>query len=464
MTGLHPSLSDAAPTPYWQDARGLHASLPPLSGDGEADLAVVGGGFTGLWAAIDARRRRPDRDVLLLEADHIGFGASGRNGGFVSDSLTHGLQHGLERWPEHLPRLLEIGRENLADLVGDVARAGIEADVRLCGKTVVATNERQVSGLTAMADLLVAHGEDVEVLARDKVRADVASPTYLGGVRIRSGGGLVDPAALATGLRDLARREGVRIHEQTPVTRLDAARDSATLSTPTGEVRAQQVVLATNAFRPLVRRLRRYVIPVYDHVLVTEPLTPDQWRAIGWADRQGLTDLGNQFHYYRPTADGRILWGGYDAIYYYGGDTSAEREQRDASHDLLARQFLATFPQLEGIRFTHRWAGLIDTTSRFTPYVGTDRDRRVGHALGFTGLGVASSRQAARTVLDLLDGVPVDPAVAALMTKRPVPFPPEPLRYPTVQLTRAALAREDDRGRRGAWLRLLDRLGVGFNS
>lgn len=462
MTGpvLHPSLSHSAPTPYWQDLHDLEPAHDPLPGDDEAGLVVVGGGFTGLWTAIAARRRDPGRDVLLLEADHAGFGASGRNGGFLTDSLTHGLSHGLERWPEHLPRLVEIGRQNLGGLVRDVAEAGIEADLRLCGKTIVATSPRQVAGLAALTHRLVTHGEDAELLAADKVRADVDSPTYLGGVRIRTGGGLVDPVALATGLRDLARREGVRIHERTPVIRLDGNR----LATPYGEVRAQQVVLATNAFRPLVRRLRRYVIPVYDHVLVTEPLTADQWRELGWADRQGLTDGGNQFHYYRPTADGRILWGGYDAIYYFGGDTSAEREQRDASHDLLARHFFATFPQLEGVRFTHRWAGLIDTTSRFTPYVSTDRDRRVGHALGFTGLGVASTRHAAHTVLDLLDGTPVDPAVAALLTGPPVPFPPEPLRYPTVQLTRAALAREDAHGRRGLWLRLLDRFGVGFNS
>ena len=276
--GSHPSLSDAVPTPYWRDRHHLGPAHDPLSGDAEADLVVVGGGFTGLWTAITARRRDPGRDVLLLEADHVGFGASGRNGGFLSDSLTHGLSHGLERWPEHLPRLVEIGRQNLAGLV----------DVRLCGKTILATREHQVSGLRALTDQLVAHGEDAELLTADKVRADVDSPTYAGGVRIRSGGGLVDPVGLAAGLRDLAPREGVRLHDQTPVSRLD----HSMLITPSGEVRARQVVLATNAFRPLVRRLRRYVIPVYDHVLVTEPLSAEQWRAVGWADRQGLTDMG----------------------------------------------------------------------------------------------------------------------------------------------------------------------------
>jgi glycine/D-amino acid oxidase-like deaminating enzyme len=173
-----------------------------------------------------------------------------------------------------------------------------------------------------------------------------------------------------------------------------------------------------------------------------------------------VTDAGNQFHYYRPLPDGSILWGGYDAIYYYGSNTDAGLEQRDASHRLLAAHFRDTFPQLEGLRFTHRWAGLIDTSSRFTPYVGTNRGLTVAHALGFTGLGVAYSRLAATVMLDALDGH----AVPGFLGRRPVPFPPEPVRFLGVQATRAALAHEDSTGRRGLWLRALDRFGVGFNS
>ena len=135
--------------------------------------------------------------------------------------------------------------------------------------------------------------------------------------------------------------------------------------TSRGRVRARRIALATNAYRAPVRRLRKYVVPVYDHVLVTEPLADEQWASLGWRERQGMTDAGNQFHYYRPLADGRILWGGYDAIYYFGSSASEAREQRDASHRLLARHFFETFPQLAGVRFTHRWAGLIDTSSRF---------------------------------------------------------------------------------------------------
>jgi len=456
VSDVDPALADAAPVPYWREQHGLGPVSEALSRPTEADLVVVGGGLTGLWTAIVAKRRDPHADVLLLESEHVGFGASGRNGGFVSDSLTHGVAHGLAMWPDQLDELLAAGRTNLTQMAADLGSAGIEADLRLSGKTVVALSAHQARRLPWIVRQLRDHGEQADLLDASAVRADIASPTYLGGVRVRTGGGLVDPVALSCGLRDWALRLGVRLHESTPV----SAVSPGALETPAGQVRAARIALATNAFPSPRRRLRRYVVPVYDHVLATEPLSSSQWASLGWPERQGVTDLGNQFHYYRPTPDGRILFGGYDAIYYFGAGVTAAREQRDKSHRLLARHFFQTFPQLDGVRFTHRWAGLIDTTSRFTPYVGLDRSGTIGHALGFTGLGVAYSRYAATALVDLFDGV----RAPSFLTRAPVPFPAEPVRFVAIQATRAALAREDRTGRRGSWLRLLDRFGVGFNS
>jgi glycine/D-amino acid oxidase-like deaminating enzyme len=223
-------------------------------------------------------------------------------------------------------------------------------------------------------------------------------------------------------------------------------------------------VLATNGFRPLLRRIRQFVLPVWDHVLATEPLSAEQLGRIGWANNQGLTDAGNQFHYYRRTADDRIVWGGYDAIYYFGNRIDAGREQREASHRLLAEQFYSTFPQLDDVRMSHRWAGIIDTTSRFTPLFGTAVGGRVAYAVGYTGLGVAASRFGAQVALDLLAGRETERTELSMVRRRPVPFPPEPLRWTAVQVTRRALAREDERGERGLLLRTMDRFGVGFNS
>ena len=237
------------------------------------------------------------------------------------------------------------------------------------------------------------------------------------------------------------------------------------VGTENGDVRARGVVLATNAFPPLLRAIRRYVVPVYDYALTTEPLTAAQLGAIGWQRRQGLGDAGNQFHYYRLTSDNRILWGGFDAVYRFGGPVRSELDDHDASFARLSQNFFTNFPQLEGVRFTHRWGGAIDTCSRFSVFFGTARRGRVAYATGYTGLGVAASRWGARVALDLLDGRETDSTRSRYVRSKPVPFPPEPARSAVIQLTRNRLAAADRRdGRRGLWLGLLDRIGLGFDS
>jgi glycine/D-amino acid oxidase-like deaminating enzyme len=200
-------------------------------------------------------------------------------------------------------------------------------------------------------------------------------------------------------------------------------------------------------------------------VLVTEPLSQAQRDAIGWRGRQGISDMDNRFHYYRQTGDGRILWGGYDAIYDFRGRVAPERDQRPETFARLAEHFFATFPQLEGLRFTHRWGGAIDTCSRFSALWGRALGGRAAYVVGFTGLGVGASRFGARVALELLDGRDTERTRLEMVRRRPLPFPPEPARWAGIQLTQRALARADERaGRRGPWLRTLDRLGLGFDS
>ena len=460
----HPSLADVEHRVYWTDRPDAPPAEPSLDGSTETDLLVIGGGFTGLWTAICAKDQQPERDVLLIEGQAIGFGGSGRNGGFISSSLTHGLAHGQHLWPDEMDRLLRLGRDNLRDISEFVAREGIDADLRLSGKTAIATTAHASAGLADTYCLNLRMGEDAELLDREQMQADVHSPTFLGGLRVKSGGGLMDPARLAWGLKAAALRRGVRVHEGTQASAMARGRDTVEVTTPQGVVRARQVALATNGFTPLLRRLQWWILPIFDHVLVTEPLTAQQLHDVGWTQNQGLTDIGNQFHYYRRTPDDRILWGGYDAIYYRGNRTDPRLEQRDASHELLATQFFDTFPQLAGVRFTHKWAGIIDSTSRFTPAIGTAHGGKLAYAVGYTGLGTAAARFGALTMLDLLDGADTERTRLKLVRRKPFPFPPEPLRYPLIQFTRAQLAKEDLTGRRGAWLRLLDHFGLGFNS
>ena len=406
---------------------------------------------------------------MLLEGDRCGWGASGRNGGFAEASLTHGLENGMSRWPEEMDQLERIGAENFSAMRDTLGQRGIDAAWEEPGVIDVATRPHEVPGLAEAADTARRQGEDVTLLDREAVRAEVDSPTYLGGLWSRSGGALVDPARLAWGLRAAALRDGVRIHEHTPVTGLRRDGHGVVLDTPGGRLRARRVLLATNAYRPLVRAIRRYVVPVYDYVLVTEPLTADQRAAVGWRRRQGIADSGNRFHYYRltPPAAGseRILWGGYEALYHFRNGMRPELEDHAATFELLAGNFAATFPQLEGIRFTHRWAGAIDTCSRFCVTFGRALGGRVAYAVGYTGLGVVASRFGAQVALDLLHERDTEATRLRMVRTRPIPFPPEPFRYAAIQATRRALARADDRGgRRGPWLRALDRIGAGFDS
>ncbi|WP_395105535.1 NAD(P)/FAD-dependent oxidoreductase [Actinomadura sp. SCN-SB] len=459
---LPDSLAAASPVPYWLDASDAPAPAPPLPGDTTCDLAVVGAGFCGLWTALLAKERDPSLDVVVLEAETAGWAASGRNGGFVSSSLTHGLANGAERWPDELADLERMGLANLDEIGETVRRYGIDCDFRRTGKLWVATEPHQVAELRKLCDLARRYGRSIEYLDRWQIRERVYSPTYMAGAYDRDGYALVDPARLVRGLREACRGLGVRIHERTPVRALVSGRRGVVLRTPYGKVGARRIALATNAFRPLLRRLRLSTIPVYDYALVTEPLPG---RLGFWRAPQGVSDTGNRFHYYRRTADDRILWGGYDAIYHYGSGLSPKLDWRPETFARLAEHFAETFPELAGVRFTHAWGGAIDTCTRFTAFYGTACGGRVSYALGFTGLGVAATRFAAQVMLDLLWGLDTERTRSAMVRSRPIPFPPEPVRYLGVELTRRSLARADERGgRRDLWLRTLDRLGMGFDS
>jgi glycine/D-amino acid oxidase-like deaminating enzyme len=459
---LHAALADASPTPYWLDRADRPVARPPLEAHTTADLCVVGGGFSGLWTALLAKERDPSLDVVLLEGKRIGWAASGRNGGFCAASLTHGHANGVERWPDEIETLDRLGRENLDAIDAALTRHGIDCDFERTGTITIATEPHQVGWLEEAAPTRPGS----TLLDRDAMRAEVDSPTYLGGLFEPHETALLDPARLAWGLAAAAERAGVRVHEGTPVSRLSrngAGLDVRTLHGPV--VRARRVALGTNAFPALVRRVRLHTVPVYDYALMTEPLSAAQRKSIGWSGRQGLDDMTNQFHYYRLTQDDRILWGGYDAIYHYGRQIRASYDQRPETFDLLARQFFETFPQLEGLRFSHRWGGAIDTCTRFCAFFGTAYGWRAAYALGFTGLGVGATRFGADVMLDLLDGADTERTRLRMVREKPLPFPPEPLAWVGIEATRRSLAAADrDQGRRNLWLRTLDRAGLGYDS
>jgi len=458
------SLADVKHVPFWLDDPAKPKPASALTENIQADVVIVGAGFTGLWAALIAKQNDPARDVVLLEAGEVGCGASGRNGGFMASSLTHSFQNGLNRWPDELKKLIELGHKNLDEIEATIKQFNIECDFVRSGEINVANEEYQIEELREESEHSAQYGEHVQFLDQEQMRAIANSPTYLAGIHDHSVA-MVNPAQLAWGLRRACLEVGVRLFEGTQVRALEEKRASVIIKTQYGQVEAKKVALATNAFPPLLKRLSFYVVPVYDYVLMTEPLSKAQRNAIGWQGREGLSDNGNQFHYYRTTADGRILWGGFDAIYYPNNGVAPQLENRPETFARLAEHFFQTFPQLTGLRFTHAWGGVIDTCSRYTAFWGKAYGGKVAYSMGYTGLGVGASRFGAQVMLDLLDDKKTERTELQMVRSKPFPFPPEPLRSPIINFTRWSLNRADDNGgERNIYLKILDALGLGFDS
>ncbi|HET7828088.1 MAG TPA: FAD-dependent oxidoreductase [Candidatus Limnocylindrales bacterium] len=452
---------------FWYTTGDPGPARPPIASRIEADVAIVGGGFTGLWTAIRLLDADPGLRVVLLEADRVGEGASGRNGGFCAASLTHGLHNGLLHFPDELERLEAEGVRNLRELVAFVRNEGIDAELEETGTLDVATEPWQVEGLEEYVELAAAHGIELTFLDRDEIQSLVHSPSFRAGVR----GGpdrcvMVNPAKLAWGLASAAERRGALIAEGSRVRSL--ARRAGAVEVRVdggGVVAAEHVIVGTSAYSAWLRRLSPLFVPVYDYALMTEALTAAQRESIGWGGREGMSDAGHQFHYYRQSADHRILWGGYDAVYHPGNAVKPSHDQRPATFELLARQFVETFPQLDGIRFTHRWGGAIDTSTRFSVTFGETLGGRVHYALGYTGLGVGATRWAAGVLRDMVLDPSSDVLKLRFVRSRPFPIPPEPVRTPAVEvMRRAVIAADANEGRRGLFLQAMDALGIGFDS
>jgi glycine/D-amino acid oxidase-like deaminating enzyme len=328
----------------------------------------------------------------------------------------------------------------------------------------MATEAYQVREMQEELEIAAPYQTNFRFLDRDQVQEVVKSPIFIAGLK-RPDSALINPAHLAWGLRRACLDHGVRLYEHSSVNKLEEENHNVIAFTKHGCVRASGVALATNAFPPLLRGLKSYVVPVYDYALVTEPLTPVQRESIGWYGREGVSDASRQFHYSRTTADGRILWGGYDAVYYWNNGFGAHLENDPASFARLAEHFFQTFPQLEGLRFSHAWGGAIDTCSRFSPFWGTAHHGKTAYAMGYTGLGVGASRFGARVILDILDRQNTERTSLEMVRTKPLPFPPEPLRSLGIRLSRWSMDQADrNQGRENLWLRAMDWLGLGFDS
>ena len=452
--------------PYWLDTPERPDALPAARGALDTDLLVVGGGYTGLWTALLAKERNPDRRVIILEGQRIGWAASGRNGGFCEASLTHGASNGERHLPKESARLHDLGLENIREFGDTVRRYNMDCDWSETGVLRVASEPYQGEILRAEA---AAHEGSVYFDAA-AVRTEVNSPVYHGALWEKEGNVLVHPAKLAWELLRVCRELGVEVFEHSQASAITAEPDAITVTTAAGaSIRASRVALASNVFPNLLKRARPYTVPVWDFALMSNPLSAEQSAALGWANDQGLADMNNRFHYIRKTrgADGleRILFGGYDALYHYGKGLKDEYYNSEPTYRRLVAHFYETFPVLGDIGFSHAWGGAIDSCSRFFSFFTRAHQDRVVSVTGFTGLGVGATRFGANAMLDILDGLRTERTELDLVKKKPIPFPPEPIAALGVRITTAEMARSDRRqGKRGLWLSTMDAVGMGFDS
>jgi len=463
------ALKDAITRPLWHDPEIMPEPLAPISSDEKCELLIVGGGFTGLWAAMQAKERQPDADIILIEQTFIGDGASGRCGGFLSTTLTHGETNTAYRFADEAERLQELGRQNMKELLETLERYDIDARYEQTGEMTVALNPESAKSLQEDYQDAIDDGEDVVWFDRDTVREQVNSPMVFAGLWDRGGqDGVIDPARLCWGLKEvLVKQLGVRVFEATRLLGVEPlGKDAMQATCEGGVIRADKVLMATNAFTSTIGKIRRSVIPVWDYQIATEPLTDEQLDRIGWGktSRHALADHVNMFHYFRLTKDNRITWGGGGAVrYYFNNGIDEKYMHATACYEQLAREFFEMFPQLDDVKFSHQWGGIIATSTRFCMVPGVAHDGRLAWSVGYTGHGVGASRYGARIGIELLGYAPTDVIKMKFVTSRSLPWAPEPFRWLGVRLTQAALIRADrNGGKRGLWLRFLDMLGLGF--
>jgi len=450
---------------YWL-ARAPREGAEPLQGKLEADVAIVGGGFTGLWTALHLARLEPRLQVVVLEQQCVGYGASGRNAGMLSESIDHSHALAAAHFGEReAARLAALGRDNVDQMLNFLDERGIECDVERTGLLTVALLPSQLESLKAARDCASALGMTHHVLLdAAEVRAEIHCARYQGAL-FNPNAAILDPVRLALGLRREARKAGVVVHERTRVTGFEPAGSGVRVRSTGGEVVARRAVLATNAYSHfLLRRLRHRFIPLYDYVLASEPLSAAQRQVLGWRRRQGVTDARSFFKYYRLTADDRIVWGTSEAAYYPGNrvDTSCDHSERH--YRALRESFVRHFPELDGLEFPYAWGGAIDATTRFTPFFGTALRGRVLYGLGFTGHGLGTTHLAGRVLAHLALERSSEILDLEMVRRKPLPYPPEPLRSLAVRAVTRALRRVDEGARPGFLLRLLDVLGIGLSS
>ncbi|MFA9445018.1 NAD(P)/FAD-dependent oxidoreductase [Egicoccus sp. AB-alg6-2] len=417
----------------------------PLDGDARADVVVVGGGYTGLWTAWYLLDRDPALDVVVVEAETVGFGASGRNGAWLSPGLGVSPAELARRSSPGIAADTIRAMRATVDEVADVCvRVGLDAQVRKGGILRIARGPHErpalAAGMQTMRDLGVDDG--LTVLDGDELGARVAVAGAEGAL-FDPHGATVHPGRLVRGLGRRLEARGVRIVEGTRVTDVRPGPPSAVVVTGRGEIRAEAVVLATEAWLPQLPGRARDVMPLYSLIVLTEPVDDARWRSIGWQGHECLSSHRYTVDYLSRTVDGRVLFGGRGAPYHFGSAVAPAFDRHEPTHAELRRQLTSWFPDLEGVGIAHAWGGPLAMPRDWMPAFRFDPRTGIGAAYGYTGQGVATTNLAGRVLADLIVHGETEFADLPMVGHRPRRWEPEPLRWLAARYLQTALARLD---------------------
>jgi glycine/D-amino acid oxidase-like deaminating enzyme len=437
-----------SPLSLWLAEYGDYQPEPRLAGDITADVAVIGGGYLGMAASIALRRRAPAPSVAVLEAQTVGYGASGRNGSFAMTVIGLGFgTTAMLRGKRFLRRAHAYMEQCVDRLEAFIDEAGLDCGKIRPGFLRVATTPAYVKRLRKQVALMSSLGfEGIEWIDADATRQMVDSGRYLGAMwepRLL----LMDPARLVREEKRHAITLGVDVYENSPVlavAKLPGAAGGYRLLTPQGSVTAAKLVYATNAYSHLFGELGRLQTPAFTYMIATEPLTGEQLAPIGWTGQQGLEDARNLIHYYRITPGHRIVMGGGPVGLGRGGDLDHDRDEKAWQH--LEQHIHWLWPHLSGVAITHRWGGPFSVTMDLTPALGyLGQDRTAVYGLGCIGHGVAMSYLNGEVLADLLtgDGDGATASQCPFVNRRVIGWPPEPAATAAKYAIRGYLQAED---------------------
>jgi glycine/D-amino acid oxidase-like deaminating enzyme len=431
-------------TSYWLET--CQDDLTPrsaLSGQVAVDVAVLGGGFSGLWTAYYLLRDNPGLQVAILEKDICGYGASGRNGGWCSSRYPLDAGTLADRYG------VEIGRKTLQamyDAVEEVGRVcereGIDAEYRQTGILSLARGKAQLPAIQAAhcAYERLGFGEQNRLLSAEAARAKV-NATEVEGALHSPKSATVHPAKLVRGLARAVERLGGVIYERSPVTRFEPSQ-SPRLHTDSGVLVARKAIVAAGeAYLTQQPRYRRTLLPMSSLIVLTEPLSPAQWASVGWADGEGLGSQVNMVDYFTKTTDGRILYGSRGAPYHM--HSNLDQPWDAATARTMRETLIEWFPSLEGIGFTHSWAGYLGVSRDWTPTISFDPNTKVGQLFGYTGRGVSTTNISARILAGMITGKPTGLEFLPSVGNRSPQWEPEPLRWLGVRYVQEGFARMD---------------------